>query len=876
MQFFPIGQSGDFGQSGSNGYASATAYGAPDPNAPVGVGNLNNFIYVGTVGGSFTFTRTGGQALGGNPGWTVNSSGLDGSTITAIYAAPDRGSHEAYVATLRGVYYSADTTVIGTATSPTWINITGNLTQIQYNPFGNAALAQSLLATYGGTGSQASSNLQFGGFRSIVADYRYAIADPSGNVHPVLYVAGYGGVFRSLDNGQTWTAFPNTAFDGSPADGGYLPNVEVNSLDLNLGAVNPATGRAQQVAGDPEVLVATTFGRGAFAIRLAPDVFPNSIGLDPNLPAPNGSASGTIYGNPLLTNVTNPYIDGTSEISNFGNTVTISIIDQSNGAIIGTGTTDTFGHFVVQITASATNDPSFLLDGVKTIGIQATDSAGAKGNITTFTYTLKTTKPATPGTPVLEAGSDSGRFNNDAVTNFAVNPANPVAPVFDTTTTEPGTSTVELRRSTSPTGTFTVVATAAAGTNPTRLTDTNLFNQAYSTTTTVVNGKTVTTITVIPPGLDTFYYYETDQIDQAGNVSSVSGVLTLHLITKTPPSLTSIALDPSTNSSGNAPPNLLTNSTHPLFDVTGVQPGDQVQLFRSINGGAPISVGFSNVNTTSTVAALKVGDSSTGGAADGTYVYTAVQTDIAGNTSPFVAAQSLGVQITTKLPPVPTLLIVPADDTGAPTNPQITRVRTPHFFGTGTAGLKLDIINSTTGAVLASTVAVADNSYQVQITTPLADGTYVLEARTTDKAGNQSFSSALTLTIVANGPPEDPDAGPPRRRRHRDQGRRRHRQPSPPVRRHDRHRRHRHPLHDQQRPGTVHREGVHDLLDGQRQLHDPAPLQPDRRQHDALCPDVGPRGQHRLLQRCAGRPDHHRRRGLHRERFGPRLRLPPV
>ncbi len=756
VTFLQVGQAGDFGQAGQAGYASALAYGAPDPAAPVGVGNLNNFLYVGTIGGTIAVSRTGGQAVGNNPGWFVNSTGLDGSTVVGIYPSPDRGSHEAYAVTLRGVYYTADSTAIGTATSPTWVNITGNLAQIQYNPFGNASLAQGLLSTYGGAPGGVSSNLQFGGFRSVVADYRYAIPDPQGNVHPVLYVAGYGGVFRSLDNGQTWTAFPNTSFDGSPVDGGYLPNVQVSNLQLNLGAINPATGRPQQVTGDPEVLLATTFGRGAFAIRLAPDVFPNSIGLDPNLPAPNGSASGLAHGNPRLTNVLQPYIDGISEISNFGNSVKVSIIDQSNGLVIGTGTTDTFGHFVVQIVNSG-NDPSFFLDGVKTIGLQATDSAGAKGNITTFTYTLKSTKPATPGNPILDPGSDSGRSNTDGITNFdAVPTSGPTAPVFDVATTEPGTTTVELLRSTSASGPFAVVATAAGGTNPDKLVDTALFNQLYTTVVTK-NADGTTTTTYVPnptAGVSAFYYYETDQVDQAGNVSNTSGVTTIDVITTTPSPVASLGLDPSTNSSGNAAPNYVTNNIHPLFDVSGVLPGDQVELFRSINGSTPLAVGLSNVNTSSAAVALKVGDSSVSGASpDGIYLYQAVQIDIAGNISPLDAsAPSNVVQITTKLPNKPTLQIVPGDDTGAPNNPQVTRVRTPHFFGAGTAGLKLDIINVANNAVLASTVALSDNSYQTQITTPLADGTYTFEARTTDKAGNQSFSNPLRLTIIANGP----------------------------------------------------------------------------------------------------------------------------
>src|SRR5439155_26252222 len=49
------------------------------------------------------------------------------------------------------------------------------------------------------------------------------LADSGGGTvtptHPVLYVGGVGGVFRSFDKGTTWTYFPNVATDGAREDG---------------------------------------------------------------------------------------------------------------------------------------------------------------------------------------------------------------------------------------------------------------------------------------------------------------------------------------------------------------------------------------------------------------------------------------------------------------------------------------------------------------------------------------------------------------------------------------------------------------------------------------------------------------------------------
>ena len=73
--------------------------------------------------------------------------------------------------------------------------------------------------------------------------------------------------------------------------GGNLPHADVTDLDLSLGNVNVSTGMPN-LAGpydptsptatpDPDLLLATTYGRGSFAINLAPLIFPGTVGLDP-------------------------------------------------------------------------------------------------------------------------------------------------------------------------------------------------------------------------------------------------------------------------------------------------------------------------------------------------------------------------------------------------------------------------------------------------------------------------------------------------------------------------------------------------------------------------------------------------------------------
>ena len=167
-----------------------------------------------------------------------------------------------------------------------------------------------------------------------MADYRYQIpaatnATEGTNIfYPVLYASGYGGVFRSIDNGATWTVFPNTAFDAAPVDGGYLPSVDVTNLQLVLGDINPDTGHAVQTTGDPEVLLASTYGAGRLTPSGSPPTSsrPRSSSI-PTCQPPTARDSSDGAG---ITNVTNPvFLDGVSEVSNYGNTVTINIYDES-------------------------------------------------------------------------------------------------------------------------------------------------------------------------------------------------------------------------------------------------------------------------------------------------------------------------------------------------------------------------------------------------------------------------------------------------------------------------------------------------------------------------------------------------------------------
>lgn len=252
------------------------AYGAPNPAPPGQQGNLDDFIYVGTQAGRIFVTFTGG---GGQPGtrWRNISAGLNGASVQAIVTNPLRGSKEAIAVTTTGVFYMADSS----APNATWVNISGNLFNITHDPFGDSRLRETRLKEA----------------FALAADWRYADGAPNRRI-PVLYVGGEGGVFRSSDRGRTWRAFPDTG-DGSPVAGGYLPNAKVTDLDLVLGNVNPTTGKSDEAAGF-NLLMASTFGRGVFAIRLpdqpnkAPFSGPRVTSVDPGTPVSPGFNSVTL------------------------------------------------------------------------------------------------------------------------------------------------------------------------------------------------------------------------------------------------------------------------------------------------------------------------------------------------------------------------------------------------------------------------------------------------------------------------------------------------------------------------------------------------------------------------------------------------------
>jgi subtilisin-like proprotein convertase family protein len=480
VTWFDVGDPSVFNNPGT--FSVALAYGAPDPNAPSGVGNLGNFIYVGTVKGQIFVTQDGGGG-GGSNNWLNISLGLDGSPVESIIADPTRGSHDAYAVTTTGVFYLPDSILLGNNPSTAalgWVNITSNLKQLAYSIFGQ---------NYDPTRDpNAKTYFQAASLSAIAADWRYAIPDTkkysSGPTdHPVLYVSagtssGVGsGVFQSLDGGQTWTYFPDTSY-GAVVEGGNLPHVAVTSLSLSIGNVDPNTGmptldgpyapnagnQKPESSADPDVLMAATYGQGEFAINLAPLIVGNTVTVTPTSP-PIGNSGPPIVGGPIT-------ISGTSEISAFGDATWITVEDITNPAApriiagfnpgAGVPTPSASNSANAQGSFSIALNPltAFATTGIKTIEIFATDNAGSVGNKVTYTFN---DDPATQlafdssGEPPATALTGSNFASSAPILVDALDPSGKLDPAFN------GTVTLALLNNTSTALSGTLTATAVNG-----------------------------------------------------------------------------------------------------------------------------------------------------------------------------------------------------------------------------------------------------------------------------------------------------------------------------------------------------------------------------------------------------------------------------
>ena len=314
VNWFPVGEPSQVDGSEK----TALAFGAPNQASP---GVLNNFLYIGGINGRIYVTETGGAP------WRDISAGLSGGTVGQIVPNPTRGSRDVYAVTGGGVFYKADS-----RTNAPWVNITDNLLQLRKPVFGEAV----------GVGLNPP---QIVSLHALAVDWRYAIPDATnltGARFPVVYVGGEGGVYRSRSRttGAMWTFYPSETEDGAVRDAGYLPNAQVSDLDLSLGNIDPTTGFPVQNKGGLNLLVASTYGRGAFGIRINTDLDQQFFVNFPSGPQVSNLANPNAVGGPStkLRVTFNSYLDDRSVSPN-----DIVLLDTNGAGIPITGFSKVLG-----------------------------------------------------------------------------------------------------------------------------------------------------------------------------------------------------------------------------------------------------------------------------------------------------------------------------------------------------------------------------------------------------------------------------------------------------------------------------------------------------------------------------------------------------
>ena len=405
-----------------------------------------------------------------------------------------------------------------------------------------------------------------------------------------------------------------------------------------------------------------------------------------------------------LTNVATPTFTGTAEANS-----TVKLFD--NGTQVGSVVADGSGNW--SITSSVLSQGTH-----NNITATATDAAGnASGASGGSTVTIDTTA-LPPGTPDLQAASDTGPSTTDNVTKVTT-------PTFSGTGVE-ANSTVTLFD-----GATKIGSAAADGSGIWSVTSTTLGQGTHNITAT--------------------------QTDLAGNVSAASTALSVTIDT-TAPTVSTVTASPATADLGAGKTVTLTFGLSEAVTVVGTP----TLSLNTGNNGVATYVSGSGTNTLTFGYTVRAGDNSADLAVNSTSIggSNASITDTAGNAVDLAGALANPagtLQIDTLAPAQPsTLVLAPASDGGLKLDNR-TNINAPSFSGQAEANSTVTIFSD--GIAVGSGLATGTGSYNVATST-LTDGTHSIGAKATDGAGNVSgFSNLINVTIDTAAPlaPSTPD-----------------------------------------------------------------------------------------------------------------------
>ncbi|MDU7760121.1 MAG: Ig-like domain-containing protein, partial [Enterobacter asburiae] len=428
----------------------------------------------------------------------------------------------------------------------------------------------------------------------------------------------------------------------------------------------------------------------------APDITPPQTPVIVSVIDDVQATTGSVAQNGL-TNDRAPTVNGTGEA---GSTITIY-----NGSdVLGTVVVSSSGQW-------SFTPPSPLTDGTYVLTATATDPAGNPSGLSD-SWTINVDGTA-PGAPVISQVVDDvpGRTGSLDI-NETTNDATPTL----SGTAEPN-ATVTLR-----------VDGVAIGT-------------------TVANGLGVWIFTPDTPIAEGPHTLTAVATDAAGNTSPVSNTWTLTIDSVAPaaPVITQV-LDDVPERLGALTSGDSTNDTTPTLNGTA-EPGSTVTIRQDGVDVATIVIDSSGTWTYTPTTQL----------VNGTYTFTAVTTDGAGNTSQPSSGFTLTVDTT---PPAAATIATVTDDVGGVqgtlSSGDTTDDTTPLLQGTAPADAVITVYDGTT--LLGTATLDGSGGWSFTPVTPLTDGPHSLTVHATDAAGNTTVSSPFVLTVdtVAPATPDIP------------------------------------------------------------------------------------------------------------------------
>lgn len=396
-----------------------------------------------------------------------------------------------------------------------------------------------------------------------------------------------------------------------------------------------------------------------------------------------------------LTNDRAPTLNGTGEP---GSTITIF----NGGDIIGTVAVPSSGLWNF-------TPPSPLADGTYVLTATATDAAGnPSGQSNAWTIIVDGTAPAAP--VISQVMDDVPGRTGSLDINETTNDATPTL----SGTAEPN-ATVTLR-----------VDGVAIGT-------------------TVADGLGAWSFTPDTPIAEGQHTLTAVATDAAGNISDVSNSWGIIIDSVAPdaPVITQV-LDDVPERLGALTSGDSTNDTTPTLNGTA-EPGSTVTIRQDGVDVATIVIDSSGTWTYTPTTPL----------VNGTYTFTAVTTDGAGNTSQPSGGFILTVDTT---PPAAATIATVTDDVGGVqgtlNSGDTTDDTTPLLQGTAPADAVITVYD---GATLLGTATLdGSGGWSFTPVTPLTDGPHSLTVHATDAAGNTTISTPFELT-VDTVPPATPD-----------------------------------------------------------------------------------------------------------------------